>query len=112
MKGTKVKSKSKEKTNKILAILTLCTLFITTIIIAQFIVIDNNVNIYAENNLSDIWEKFDKLRQYVIDVIKRNNKFNDSDSFILGMAMDVSLNVSDQVGFDIVFSNQYDNEIF
>ena len=44
MKGTKVKSKAKEKTNKILAILTLCTLLITTIIIGQFLVLDNNIN--------------------------------------------------------------------
>lgn len=49
MKGTKVKSKSKEKTNKILAILTLCTLIITTIIIAQFIVLDNNFNKTLQN---------------------------------------------------------------
>ena len=49
MKGTKVKSKSKEKTNKILAILTLCTLVITTIIIAQFIVLDNNFNKTLQN---------------------------------------------------------------
>lgn len=49
MKGTKVKSKSKEKTNKILAILTLCTLIITTIIIAQFLVLDNNINKTLQN---------------------------------------------------------------
>ena len=44
MKGTKVASKSKQKTNKILAILTLCTLAITALILGQFIVLDNNFN--------------------------------------------------------------------
>ena len=44
MKGTKVESKAKQKTNKILAILTLCTLAITALILGQFIVLDNNTN--------------------------------------------------------------------
>lgn len=76
------------------------------------LVIDSYVDMYARNNLFDIWENFDKLRQHVINVIKRNNKYKDSDEFILEKSMDVSLYVSDQVGFDTVFSNQYDNEIF
>ena len=49
MKGTKVKSKSKEKTNKILAVLTLITLFITALIIGQFIILDNNINKTLQN---------------------------------------------------------------
>jgi len=49
MKGTKVKSKAKEKTNKILAILTLITLAITTLIIGQFIVLDKTVNKTLQN---------------------------------------------------------------
>jgi len=48
MKGKAV-SKSKQKTNKVLAILTLCTLAITTIVIGQFIVLDNNVNKTLQN---------------------------------------------------------------
>ena len=44
MKGTRAKSKAKEKTNKILAVLTLITIAITTLIIGQFIVLDNNIN--------------------------------------------------------------------
>jgi len=43
MKGAKVK-KSKQKTNNILAILTLCTLAITAIIIGQFAILDNTTN--------------------------------------------------------------------
>lgn len=49
MKGTRAKSKAKEKTNKILAILTLITLAITALIIGQFIVLDNNVNKTLQN---------------------------------------------------------------
>ena len=48
MKGKAV-SKSKEKTNKVLAILTLCTLAITAIVIGQFMVLDNNVNKTLQN---------------------------------------------------------------
>lgn len=45
MKTTTAKvSVSKQKTNKILAILTLCTLLITAIIIGQFLVLDHNTN--------------------------------------------------------------------
>lgn len=43
MKGAKVK-KAKQKTNNILAILTLCTLAITAIIIGQFAILDNTTN--------------------------------------------------------------------
>ena len=45
MKKSKHKQKnSKQKTNKILAILTLCTLGVTTIILGQFVVLDYNTN--------------------------------------------------------------------
>ena len=45
MKKSKQKQKnSKQKTNKILAILTLCTLGVTTIILGQFVVLDYNTN--------------------------------------------------------------------
>ena len=40
----KKKSTSKNKTNKLLAILTLCTLGITIIILGQFVIIDDSVN--------------------------------------------------------------------
>ncbi len=45
MKKTSVATKtSKQKTNKVLAILTLCTIAITAIIIGQFLVLDNTTN--------------------------------------------------------------------
>lgn len=44
MKRAKVKSKAKQKTNTILAILTLCTLAITAIILGQFIILDKHTN--------------------------------------------------------------------
>lgn len=49
MKTTRAKSKAKEKTNKILAILTLITLAITALIIGQFIVLDTNINKTLQN---------------------------------------------------------------
>ena len=45
MKKTMVATKtSKQKTNKVLAVLTLCTLAITAIIIGQFLILDKNTN--------------------------------------------------------------------
>ncbi|MGN0961850.1 MAG: hypothetical protein ACI4PF_06620, partial [Christensenellales bacterium] len=45
MKRTKTKAiSSKQKTNKILAVLTLITLGITTVIIGQFLILDHNTN--------------------------------------------------------------------
>ena len=44
MKQAKTMSKSKQKTNRILSVLTLCTLAITAVIIGQFIVLDNQTN--------------------------------------------------------------------
>lgn len=49
MKKEKTKPTSKQKTNKVLAILTLCTLAITAIIIGQFLVLDNNTNKILQN---------------------------------------------------------------
>ena len=82
MKGSKVKSKAKEKTNKILALLTLCTLLITTIIIAQFIVLDNDINKTLQNgtvinglNLSGMSK--DEASQILIqDFTEKANDFN------------------------------------
>lgn len=51
MKKTKAKAKttSKQKTNKVLALLTLCTLGITAIIIGQFLVLDKATNKILQN---------------------------------------------------------------
>lgn len=49
MKKEKTKHTSKQKTNKVLAILTLCTLGITAVIIGQFLVLDNNTNKILQN---------------------------------------------------------------
>lgn len=49
MKKAKTKSTSKQKTNKVLAILTLCTLGITAVIIGQFLVLDNSTNKILQN---------------------------------------------------------------
>lgn len=44
MKALTKKKSSKEKTNKVLAIIALCTLAVTTIILGQFVVLDYNTN--------------------------------------------------------------------
>ena len=49
MKPTKKTKTSKQKTNKILAVLTLCTLGITAVIIGQFLVLDNHTNKTLQN---------------------------------------------------------------
>ena len=50
MKQAKTMSKSsKQKTNRILSVLTLCTLAITAVIIGQFIVLDNQTNKTLQN---------------------------------------------------------------
>jgi len=60
----KKKKSSKEKTNKVLAILTLCTLSITAIIIGQFVVLDYDTNkilqegtVINGHNLSGVTKK-------------------------------------------------------
>lgn len=49
MKSRTKQNSSKQKTNKILAILTLCSLGITAIIIGQFLVLDNHTNKILQN---------------------------------------------------------------
>jgi len=75
-------------------------------------IIDNHVNLYAQNNLKDIWENFDNLREHIIKVISENSKFKDAKEFINEISMRISLNISDEIGFDKIFTNQYNNEIF
>lgn len=48
-KAKAIASTSKQKTNRVLAILTLCTLAITAIIIGQFIILDKNYNKTLQN---------------------------------------------------------------
>lgn len=76
------------------------------------LVIDNHVNEYAQNNLRDIWENFDKLREHIVKVISENSKFKDGKEFIDDISMKIALNVSDEIGFNKIFSNQYNTEIF
>lgn len=75
-------------------------------------IIDNHVNVYAQNNLRDIWENFDKLRAHIINVISDNSKFKDSKEFINEISMKIALNVSDEIGFNKIFTNKYNIEIF
>lgn len=80
MKKSTTKKTSKQKTNKVLAILTLCTLGITAVIIGQFMVLDNNTNKILQNgtvinglNLSGM----DKNEAQAVLINNFNEKAND-----------------------------------
>lgn len=72
--------------------------------------IDDLVDEYAREHLSDIWENFSNFCRYIEEVIIKKYKKNNCSAFLKDVSFKIALSTNSKIGFDTLMSGSYDEE--